>query len=857
MPEPTPHVGASSSHVFSDGDVVAGRYRVVHRLGGGGMGDVYEAVDLELGERIALKTVRSRADHDFASDNGLIQELQLARRISHPNVCRLYHVDRHKRPADDVLFITMELLEGGTLANLLAREGALASETVVAMAQQLAAGIGAAHEHGIVHRDLKPSNIMFGENHRVVITDFGLARLRPDSDDTTATASAPAGTLAYMAPELLRGGRPSPASDVYAFGVVMHEMLTGRHPVAAPSGDAFLAPSAVAPGVPKLWNRVIRECLEPHPDKRCQSAEAALGIIESERDRATRPERFASWKLAAGALAIVLTLSAGWIAWSSADAILRPLPRQRFVALMAWPSPPNDPNLPLVRSALDAISSQISRSEASGTDLMVISSTDVTGTGTLKAPTDAVRALGANLVLTAALRPDADNAIIDLAVLDADNARVIRKREIRVARAEFGRIPEKASAAAAVLLDVPVTQGRWKDQDELATVPSKAYELFTQAEDQAVQPNDSGLDQAVQNYQKAIEVQPQFAYAYARLSLAYSRKFNRFRDRATLNLAQRNADLAVRYNTQSMNAVLARATVQLYSGNTPDALGALEKALQIDPGNPQLLIAKARAFRYLERFADEEAVYRELIRNRPNFWPTYNELGLLLFRQAKYQEAADVFSEGSTVAPRVARLLTNLGAMQLSLKRNADAEATFKRSLELSPTETAYNNLGTIAFGGGRYREALDFYQHARDLNPRSDIVWRNIGDCYTMLGQPALEQESYAKAADLVAQTLAVNAKRGPLWIQLAFYNAKLRRPQEAEKALHAAELNGASDLQSQFRKVQVLALLGRRAEALDLLLACLDRGLAPADVELALDLKNLRSDPRYISRVARLGKK
>ena len=145
-----------------------------------------------------------------------------------------------------------------------------------------------------------------------------------------------------------------------------------------------------------------------------------------------------------------------------------------------------------------------------------------------------------------------------------------------------------------------------------------------------------------------------------------------------------------------------------------------------------------------------------------------------------------------------------------SMKRAADAEATFKRSLELSPTDTAYNNLGTIAFSGGRYTEALAFYEHARDLNPRSDIVWRNIGDGHTMLGQRGLEQDSYAKAAELVTQTLAVNAKRGPLWMQLAFYHAKLGRQQGAVEALQSAEANGANDLQSQFRKYRCYGCSG-----------------------------------------------
>jgi serine/threonine protein kinase/tetratricopeptide (TPR) repeat protein len=844
--------------IFTPDDIVAGRYRVVRQLGSGGMGEVYEAVDLELNERIALKRVRSHTDDSLASDSGLIQELQLARRISHPNVCRLYHIDRDRRGGGDVMFITMELLDGGTLANLLAK-GPLQPDVALAIARQVAAAIDAAHAHGVIHRDLKPSNIMFGDNGRAVITDFGLARRRPEPDDVTATATQPAGTLAYMAPELVRGGRATSASDVYAFGVVMHEMITGRKPVSHASSEGFVRPSALSPDIPESWDRAILGCLEPLPGERTASADAAVRQVGPGSAR-SRDKRTPSRALGLGVLGSAAAMTAvlvGWLAWSNIDAVLHPLPKQRFVALMAWPSTPTDPSLPIVRSALDAISSQLSRAEATGAGLMVISSNDVAGVAALKGPTDAVRALGANLVLTAALRPADDYSLLDLAVLDATTAQVLRRREVRVAKAEVARIPERAAMTAAALLDVPVTPGRWKDQDELASVPANAYGFFTTAEEQAAQPNDSGLDQAIASYQKAIDIHPQFAYAYARLSLAFSRKFNRFRDRAVLSLAQRNADLAIRYNTQSMNAVLARAMVQLYSGNAVAALGAIQHALDDDPGNPQLLIAQARAFRYLARPTDEESVYRELIRNRPNFWPAYNELGLLLFRQAKYQEAADAFSEGAAVAPTVARLLTNLGAMQLSMKRNAEAAETFQRSLELSPTETAYNNLGTIAFAAGRYREALEFYQHARELNPRSDVVWRNIADCYTMLGQPAQERESYAKAAELVTQTLAVNAKRGPLWMQLAFYNAKLGRRTEAEAALKSADTNGANDLQSQFRKAQVLVLVGRRPEALDLLLKCLDQGLAPADVELALDLKDLRTDPRYVSRVSQLAKK
>ena len=140
--------------------------------------------------------------------------------------------------------------------------------------------LNAAHEHGIIHRDLKPSNIMFGTNGRVVITDFGLARLKPEPDDITATASTPAGTLPYMAPELFREDAPRRRVISDSLGVVMHEIITGRLPVpAAANGSLLLPASRVRPAVPLFWDQVIGTCLEADPAQRCQSADAALALL--------------------------------------------------------------------------------------------------------------------------------------------------------------------------------------------------------------------------------------------------------------------------------------------------------------------------------------------------------------------------------------------------------------------------------------------------------------------------------------------------------------------------------------------------------------------------------------------------
>jgi tetratricopeptide (TPR) repeat protein len=205
------------------------------------------------------------------------------------------------------------------------------------------------------------------------------------------------------------------------------------------------------------------------------------------------------------------------------------------------------------------------------------------------------------------------------------------------------------------------------------------------------------------------------------------------------------------------------------------------------------------------------------------------------------------------VAPQVAKLLTNLGAMYLYLDRKQDAEDAFRRSVDQAPNELAYLNLGTLAFSAGDYRKALNYYEKARDLRPRNDVTWRNIADCYAMLGEPARVKESFSKAAEIASDVVRTNPTRSTTWMNLAFYEAKLGHAAQAETALRTAEARGSSDLPSQFKRVQVLALLGRREDAFQLLLKCLENGLSPADIELALDLKDLRNDRRYRDFVAR----
>jgi len=320
--------------VFAAGEMVTGRYRITRFLGRGGMGEVYEAEDLDLKERVALKTLLP----EIASDGRMIarfkQEIQLSRKIAHPNVCRVFDLARH--PADGstpqpVVFLTMELLAGETLAQKLQREHRLAPDVALPLLAQMAAALDAAHRAGVIHRDFKPSNVMLVDRAtgtRAVVTDFGLARSLEGSGETTATETGKLmGTLDYMAPELLTGGTATVASDVYALGMTAYKMVTGALPFAAetPLAGAILrskvpVPSARAavPDLDPAFDRAVQRALDPEPARRFSSAVQFANALRGDAPSVTvKLPVMTRRRAAVAALVAILFLAAGvgWRTW--------------------------------------------------------------------------------------------------------------------------------------------------------------------------------------------------------------------------------------------------------------------------------------------------------------------------------------------------------------------------------------------------------------------------------------------------------------------------------------------------------------------------------------------------------------
>jgi tetratricopeptide (TPR) repeat protein len=681
----------------------------------------------------------------------------------------------------------------------------------------------------------------------VWITDFGLARAfeaEPSFPDRVVVV----GTPGYIAPELSLGQAPSQASDLYAFGVVLHEIFTGQKPPAVPDGSSVvISPRSSASGMPPFCAELIRGCLDREPKRRCEAFEHALVILDLKR---RQRKLWTRRQFAVAAAATAFTFSGGaWMEWDELYNLTHPIPPKRFVALLNWPKTSDSQVMPMLTGALSAIKSELARAEAFDRNLFVISpedlNQDLAKASQLKEVCDP---LGANLALAASGIPGAKHFELILRLLDPVSSHALRSKTLTCALADITALPGKAVQAAAWLLNLNHNFQN-SGQTEPGTQSTAAFTAFQQAETFMKQPNDTGLDAAIEKYKEAVELDPHYAMAHAKLALAYSHFYGIRRDPAALDLARANCERALALDPGLVDGHLALARVLEQTGNEQGALDEFAKALVLDPSNPRTLVWQADLYSRLNRWTDAERAFHRVLQERPNSWVTYNELGFALHGQAKYQEAIQAFRAASLAAPGSSMALSNLGEEYLQIGEFSEATESLKKCLALDPgSDQAASGASLALRYQGKNEEALPFALKAVQLNPSDDTNWLELGDCYSSLHNRQSEAKSaYMRAAQEAERHLRTDATDGPSWMLLALYRVKSGSSQDAVSLIQRAESLGASDMDSQVYKARTLELLGRRDEALATLAACFQKGASALQVAPFPDMQALRRDPRY----------
>ena len=664
--------GEDAGHALEVGQTLLERFEIVGFLGAGGVGEVYRAFDNEQNIFLALKTLRPALEGDASAVAGLRNELNVARQVTSPFVCRLYEA-YWPRSSDTPAFFTMELLDGETLAHHLRRKP-IPPATAMRLVLQMISGLEAAQEKGIVHRDFKPANIMLmDEGSRAVIMDFGLAReISPEASlEATLLSKGFAGTPAYMSPEQLRGQRATFASDVHSLGAVMFEMLTRRMPF---EGDGPLeiaarrlkepapSPRRYSPAIDRRWEYAILRCLEADPKRRPNSAAAVRELL-----RHGPPLTFRRRGLIAAGVCAVPALVGGERFW---DVLQRN--RSAVVDVYDIENLSGDRNLDFV--CRGTTSELIRRFGQSGRVSAIPKRT------TQRA---AVGGAGDRLAIGGAL--SRRDGIARLQIQISDGGAVVWSKTFEESR--FGNLMKlqaevAADAIAQLLRRAPLfrlfSQRLAGGGDSRApTSNSAAFNLYIRGSSLQQEYSEESLRAAVGYFERALEQDPHFALALAALadSSLSLLNFGFDFDATTAAKARDAAQRAVREDPTLAEAHAVLGAVSQVDWDWATSELEYDRALQLNPGFARATRWRAGLVLQFARFDEAIAGMEKAFRLDPYDRGAISIYGAALLFAGRFRDAADMLQR--EIGNRdISGARYNLGLAQLLMAKETGGAVT-------------------------------------------------------------------------------------------------------------------------------------------------------------------------------------
>ena len=801
---------------FRAHELVSGRFRIVREIATGGMGIVYEVVDEKLNERRALKCAKPR----YARD--LPPEARNSLRVTHPNVCRVFEIHSTITAHGPVDFLTMEYVDGGTLASELRQRGPLPLKEARSVAMQICAGVEAAHAQGLLHRDLKSNNVLLTRDkqgrRRAVVTDFGLAQ-EPRSSDDGPLWSGVAGTVAYLSPERAAGAPATIASDLYALGIVLHEVVAGRMPAIGSAGEKVLAAD-----LPRRWRRVIKRCLDPDPNRRYTSA-AQISRALVDRRAQTR-----AILLAVGALTV-----ASAVGWRLA---FPPTLAARLAILPLEAVETDAETTALVEGASADLSSRLTRLTPRPPQLVIIPSREARTLGARNA-NEAREKLGASHVLIGSVRRHGDRLAVKTAIVDTSTNVSLGERSDEYPANDASAIATSLSGMVAATFHLP----RQRSGERLAAA---AYAAYTEGLS-ALQTGTSAFPRAVAAFEKAIAIDPQSVLPRAGLVEACYDAWVATSDQKWLGRGRDELARAEALNADSLIVRLAAGRLHLVPGTFDRAVREYERAIELEPASPDAWRGLARAYQDMgDHDNDAAAAYAKAIEVQPGYFAPLINFGDFYRSRGNYAAAEKLWLQAIAAAPQLLAGHSNLGGLYSDMGRYADAERELRRALDIeSSSRTVLNNLGALYQYMERDADAVKFFERARAVGPETDILLLNLGDSYRRLKRDGDAAAAYRRGRELAEAAVLSNPRNATRRAFLAYFALRLGDVTTAEREIVQAVNFGGENRTVLRRAVICFEALGHRDRALAVLQS------APPDVLRELnrqpDLKALRADARF----------
>lgn len=860
--------------VLTPGTDFGPRYRIEALLGQGGMGRVYKAYDKDLDRVVAIKVVRQGALSESDALRRFKQELLLASKISHKNILRIHDMGE----VAGVRFISMAYVEGQDLHQIIASNPKIPLERVQNFAKQFAEALAAAHAEGVIHRDLKPQNILVGKDDQIYISDFGLAKSFEEGAVQMTRTGAFLGTPRYMSPEQVEGKPADQRSDLYAYGLILYEMVAGDVPFTGESTLKVMyqrvqekpkSPKLVNPALPNWFVRIIMHCLEKSPEARYQSAYEILADLQGGSKSASGIARSGSqtvviqipefaqrrwlWWVGAGVLLIGLLFAIPAMrhlifkpgtGTTSAVAGVPPLSTGRYVAVLPLQILGDQGQVGyLAQGIQEALTAKLF-------DLkdVHVSSTDAAGKVDQTQPLPKIaRNLGANLLVLGTMQTSGDKIRIVMKVEDVADKKSLWNKEFDGVSGDLFTLEDQIYSQLVSALNVNASNEELANAEARPTENVAAYDLYLRGENSLRKHEAKDIQAALDYFNQALKVDHTFALAYTGIANGSLRMYGINKDGFWIQKALAAAQQAEQLNDKLPEVHSTLGAVYSASGKNAEAIAELKRAISLAPNSDQVYRRLGGVYLGMGQASPAIDAFQKAIQMNPYYWVSENELGDAYYQLGNYPKALEAFQQVTALEPDIDVGYENIGNIYLQQGKYQDSITYFQKAIQIEPYWSSYSNLGTAYFFLKQYTNSTAMYEKAVDLNQNDTLTRVNLADAYRAAGQQEKAKQTYETAVSLGFKELETNPQNAGVMDEMAQSYAKTSNAQQADSFIRRARSIDRNNVVYIYDEAKIDAVLGRKGDALKLVGEALEKHYPAEYAAGDLDLSNIQNTPEF----------